>query len=253
MGIYVGNTCYKTSILNVDRSTYTGYLPLKERYSIIPAYACRQNIINGVASVVDCKIRVSGASPYDEEKYDVKFGLIKDLSILEDLKDNKDDVYERIKEYAERDEGTTYVQTLRGSTVEYFYQYEPGDFEKNAIYYFYIKYPLDGRAKYTYYDTEGIVLLQGTDEDQPILTSDIDFSKMSNALYAVAPDNDTNQGEQDVASNSDNVVNDDNKVEEKNNSVVENPNTGDAILICSGALIIGICIYKYSRRKMFKY
>ncbi|MBR6133247.1 MAG: hypothetical protein IKQ29_00860 [Bacilli bacterium] len=200
---------------------------------------------------------IAGNFPYSTASLNYKVGIIKDMFLLESLENNSPDALSNLLQYAKNDDSVEpqiYADPFGISTA---ISYDDWDIKENVIYYFYVDYKFSG-----YSNTEGVSVLQGVSEFGNILLSDeVDFSKMSNALYAVDP-NTNPDGNQDtnVDDNNDNNNNDSNVEEVKNDnkpvdtSTVDNPSTGlsiGIITICV-LLIIGILIFKYNRRKMFK-
>jgi len=252
-GFYVGNTCYKSTILNIDRSTYinNNLPPVNERYTIYPDAFVDGFVHVNDETVADRGIDIDSMYPYDNDNLQIKYGLIKDMLILDDLKNDVSGVYERVIEYAKNDSnGTTFDHIIVNNGYD-IYDYSDIDVEKNAIYYFYIKYKDHGRQSYNFHNTDGIVILQGTDSDNPRFTNTVDYSKMSNALYAVAPDTSVNNGENNTLENNNNENNNGNN---KQTGTVVNPSTGLSIGIIGICLllIVIVLINKYNKKKLYK-
>ena len=254
LSFIVDNVRYNLSeLINITKPNIE--LPsLNERY-----YFTETSSLNGVIHHSDGEdtiehrtYYIAGNFPYRTASLKYKVGIIKDMFLLESLESNSSDAYNSLLLYAKNDnsvETTLYGDPFGMSTA---IRYDDWDIKENVIYYFYVDYRFSG-----YSNTEGVSVLQGVSKYGNILLSnEVDYSKMSNALYAVAPDNDDGGNQNDNTGTNGNNNQEDNVPVNKpvSNETVDNPNTGlsiGIITICV-LLIIGILIFKYNRRKMFK-
>ncbi len=267
-GFLTSNTCYKSSsTLSVDRTTYTNTKlpPVDQRYSLEVGLSSdgMQHFYIGEEHPVDKGLKINANYPFTNSELEVKYGLIQDAVLLEDLKNNVDGVYDRVIEYAKNDnDGLTFNQINIGGNDILVYNYTDVPIVKNGIYYFYVKYKNKGKNSYNYTGTDGIVLGQGSEKDIPTILTTVDFNKLPDTANADDPTNTNNPGDSgDIETNNPtptNNANNDNQTEktdkEKTSGTTENPNTGlsiSIIIICI-LLIAGIGIYKYNKKKIYK-
>ena len=252
-GFYVGNTCYKSSsYMSVSKDGYGNYLPIEGRYTINPEYA--QYVIYQPGEEIDIRsIKVVANGPYGNLRYDVKYGIIKDLLILNDLKDNVSGVYERVIDYAKNDEDGISYNEAHINTSYTTHDYSNENIEKNAYYYFYIKFGALPHQYYNFIGTDGIVIMQGTDSDNPKFTTNVDYSKIATLNYAVDPDAQPNSGPGSTTDNED-IGNQRGSNNPDALDTVANPSTGLSVGIISVCILIilFVTIHKFNNRKIFK-
>ncbi len=208
--------------------------------------------------------------PYDNKSLKIKVGLIRDVFVLESLQDNSSDAMESLLAYAKNDQdGIEKNLTQAPMPDPFVINYEDWDLKDNALYYCYAKYIDSGFS-----DTDGIIVLQYRDVDghYVLLTDEIDYSIMSNALYAVAPDNnvdDNPNSNNDVTNNTNNTNNNTNNDtnnnannDTNNDQIVNKPvdtgtvdNPGTGLYIGIGLIVLLMfmfCLSKFNEKKIYK-
>ena len=121
----------------------------------------------------DRKLNIVGNDIYTSYNLTIKAGTIKDMTILNKLKNGTSGAYDDLLTYAQNDNkglGMSYVNLVNGSGALTSYSYAP---VKNVVYYFYIKYNGD------YTNTDGIIVVQGADNE--LFTTSVNYNTMTNS------------------------------------------------------------------------
>ncbi len=230
--------CYKSKTNLVTRRPSNIYKPgLGKKYNI--------SIRN------DKSIYMSGNYVYDFGTRKFRIGAIHDVNLIEDLAAKRSGSLSNLLEFAKNDDGL-FNTIYYTSNVLQAPKYDM-EVEKNALYYMYV-YSDD------YYDSDDVYVLQGTDENIPLLTTTVDYSKIVGGSHnAVDPDTVDDQDDDqetnvdnknDDTSNHEDVKNDDKVVD---TGTVDNPGTG---LVISVGLIVMLmfilCLSKFNKKKIYK-
>ncbi len=244
-----------SEIITINRPTID--IPsIGEKYSFIDTLNYNYLIPPDVGddyTVENRNFDIEAAFPYEDENLKYKIGIIRDLLLIESLKNNESNALNNLLQYAKNDNSVEFQVFFDPYGQNRGYSYDDWDIKENVIYYFYVDYNDPG-----YSNTEGITVLQGiSNYNNTFLTNEVDYSKMSNALYAVAPDNnvdDNPNSNNDVNNNTNNDTNNDQIVNKPvDTGTVDNPGTGLYIGIGLIVLLMFMfCLSRFNEKKIYK-